>query len=103
MHDPLGESFRRAIREEVARQLAEAQRADELLDQRRSPIGSRRHINLARKLIANNDSRAAQAGRRFLVERGAILEALGNVTRDNEDAADAQRSLADELGLELTA
>lgn len=101
VHDPFAEELRRVIREEVARQLAEAQRADELLDQKTSPIGARRHIKLARELIEQGDSRAAQAGRKYLVERGAILEVLGNTQRDEEAACEAESLLADELGLEL--
>lgn len=101
MHDPLAESLRRIIREEVARQLAEAHRADELLDQKRSPIGARRHIQLARRLIDRGDPRAIQAGRKYLVARGAILDTLGGAQAEKSGASEVESALAVELGLEL--
>ncbi len=55
----------------LARELATCN-APGMLDQSASPLGRRRHIALARKLIAASSADAAQVGRRYLVRREAI-------------------------------
>ena len=64
---------------ELAREIAKAVVAElragdapGMLDQSASPLGRRRHIALARELIAANSSEAARIGRRYLVTRTAV-------------------------------
>jgi hypothetical protein len=52
----------------------EASSHNDYQDQHSSPLGPRRHITLARKLIAEGDTRAMRAGRRWLVQPSALNE-----------------------------
>jgi hypothetical protein len=45
---------------------------NDYLDQHSSPLGPRRHIALARNLIAQGDTRAMKVGRRWLVQPSAL-------------------------------
>jgi hypothetical protein len=47
---------------------------NDYIDQHASPLGPRRHITLARNLIAVGDQRAMKAGRRWLIDPSALSQ-----------------------------
>lgn len=87
-----------AIADAIAQRVVDKLRSGEfgLVDQTASPLGSRRHCALARRLVNAGDPRAAKVGRRWLISREAISEALGSTS--NEMSPDNE--LISKLGLE---
>jgi hypothetical protein len=69
------EALARVLAPAIAREVIAQLRAGEtpgMVDQSASPLGRRRHIALARTLIAAGSADAARIGRRYLVRREAI-------------------------------
>ncbi len=64
-----------------------------MVDQKASPLGSRRHSNAVKRRLANHQSGAAHVGRRYLLTPKALKEELaGHPTpRPSADAGDALR------------
>lgn len=87
-----------AIADAIAERVVDKLRSGDfgMLDQTASPLGSRRHCALARRLVNAGDGRAAKVGRRWLVAREAIEKELG---ASRETSPDEQ--LRTELGLEI--
>ncbi len=54
--------------------------AAELLAQKGSPLGARRHIRAVRRRVAAGEAGASIVGRRYLLTREALNEELGNVS-----------------------
>lgn len=72
------------------------------IDQARSPLGRRRHIAAARRLIATGDARACQVGRRYLLAPEALDETLRGVASEPREAThDVVDQLRERLGLRL--
>ena len=72
----LGKSLRVLVRQIVDEALDERGLNSEWLDQSNSLVGARQHINAVKALIESGDRRAVKVGRKYLVERSALLEKL---------------------------
>lgn len=76
------------ILEEIQAQLARiearlakcASPSTELVDQRQSPLGRRRHCAAVRRLVAEGDGRVAIVGKKHLMTRAVLTEELSRVT-----------------------
>lgn len=89
--DDLLDTFARLVARHVAREL----RSDDHVDQRTSPLGSRRHITACR----NGHIRgAALLGRRWVASREAVESYMASL---GERPVAPQSDLAAELGLRL--
>ncbi len=93
------EVIRSIVRDELARQ----RESLELVDQAASPLGRRRHVRVARRLLEESDPRAGRAGKRYFLTRAAIEEELRRLGREQlaeVEAADEDRAdLLAELGI----
>lgn len=69
-----------AVADRVAAKIRDAA-GDGWIDQHSSPLGARKHCALVRSLVASGDHRAARIGRRALLTRDALAEAM--VTTSN--------------------
>lgn len=69
--------------EVVAKKVVEQLRAGEvgMIDQSSSPLGRRRHIAVVRRLVAEGQPGAAEVGRRYLLSRERLEEALAEQGR----------------------
>lgn len=54
----------------------------EMVDQRQSPLGRRRHCAAVRRLAAEGDGRVAIVGKKHLMTSAALAEELARVTLD---------------------
>lgn len=68
------------------------------IDQSASPLGTRRHCTLARRIVAEGSGDATQVGRRFLIRRERLEREMGAPSRRERAPAD---DLASEFGLRL--
>jgi hypothetical protein len=50
----------------------------DMVDQTKSPLGRRRHINAVRRLVAAGEQGAAQVGRRYLLSRDRLSAELAS-------------------------
>jgi hypothetical protein len=78
------------------REIGARRRADvrTWVSQRESELGNRRHIGVARRLLAQGDPRAAKRGRDYLLAGTAVSEALAALGMPK---AKAVQSTAEEL------
>ena len=100
--DVLAKLLAPAIADEVIRRLRAGDR-EGLIPQEKSPIGRRKHINLARKLIAEGSADAMKSGRTYFV-RAEAIERYGAAqskpaSPKNADADDAEARLRLRYGL----
>lgn len=77
----------------VARYVLEGQRAHQagMLDQKTSPLGSRTHIALVRRLLAAGSPDAAIVGRSFLATRAAVDAELAERSKGSKNRKPAVR------------
>lgn len=95
----------RAIAREVVAELQRGE-APGLIDQTASVLGRRRHVALARELLAAGSSDAAKIGRRYLVRREAVearaIELSRRTPRKAASAAsEPSTALLESLGLKV--
>jgi hypothetical protein len=69
---------------------------DGLVDQRRTPLGPRRHADAVKRRLARGEPGASKVGRRYLLTPDALQEELANVS-----AATAYRPEPDDPGAKL--
>ena len=74
--DRLGDALKAAIHQIVNEVLEEREANSEWLHQGNSLVGARQDSKAAKALLGTGDKRAVKSGRRYLVERGALLEKL---------------------------
>jgi hypothetical protein len=87
------------LRELIANELRGAESPDDLIDQRTSPLGKRRHGDAVRRRIAEGLHGAARIGRRWCLTTGALQEELARMGR--EPRGKSEPSAADQLRAEL--
>ncbi len=90
------------VAREVVRELRAAEQPG-FVDQSKTTIGRRRHIELARKLIAEGSSDAAQIGRRYLVRRERIEAHASALTQKKRPSAVVQQPEASDVFSTFTA
>ena len=78
---------------------ASAERS-EMVDQRRSVLGNRRHVRIVQQLVGEGSSEAAIVGRRHLLTQAAITAELAKLGK-SKSVKPARESVADELRREL--
>jgi hypothetical protein len=91
-----------AIADRVAAVVVQRLRGDTRdgwIDQRRSPLGARRHCAVARARMDRGEVGAAKVGRRYLLSQEALNEALASGNR--RTVAAATDSIANELRREI--
>ncbi len=71
----------------------------DMVDQSKSPLGSRRHCNAVKRRVGNGETGAARVGRRYLLTPDALAEELHRIGQGPKPAKG--ESVADELRREL--
>lgn len=86
------------------RVVARLRHPHDLVDQRTSPLGSRRHCDAVRRRIADGDSGATCVGRNYYLTRDALAAELQRTGRavTRSPAASADADALRELGLRRT-
>jgi hypothetical protein len=102
MTDPLAVTLTipelKALVADAVRDALGASQNDELIDQRASPLGVRRHGDAVRRRIAEGLPGATRIGRRWCLSRSALNEELARLGRVDPAAAP---SAAERLRAEL--
>jgi hypothetical protein len=91
------------IADRVAARVAERLRAGEpgMIDQSASPLGRRRHCAAVRRLVARGEPGAAIVGRRHLLSREALADALARCGKAAAAPVQQGGGVRDELEREL--
>jgi hypothetical protein len=84
-----------AIAERVAAKLRGS--SDEWIDQHSSPLGSKRHCALVRSLTTAGDQRASKIGRRYLLSRDALAEAMIRQSQTKSKAPETGETVTSRL------
>jgi len=88
-----------AIADAVVARMREHERG--MVDQRRSSLGPRRHIQMVRRLYAAGDPGVAIVGRRYLATPAVIESELLRIGKAPAEQDADLRALAEEMGLRV--
>jgi hypothetical protein len=96
----IASSFLDELLDDLADRVAARLRApDQLVDQKGSPLGAKRHCAAVRRLMAEGDPGASRVGRRYLLSREALAAELARLGRPAAPSSGVCAELAAELGL----